>query len=80
MSKGRATNCRTVCRWLCIALTSGTDVSLRSFASRGEKTRGGPPASELDKWRIIPHCIKKTACYEVLHKVSELMGPYEHGN
>jgi predicted kinase len=41
--------------------------------------RGGPPAWGLDKGLITPHRKTKTY-YEMLHRASELVGYYEHGN
>jgi hypothetical protein len=38
-----------------------------------------PPTSRLGEGLTIPH-LKKTACYEVVHRVLELQGTCEHGN
>jgi hypothetical protein len=42
--------------------------------------RGGLPVWGLYKGLRIPHFKKKTACYEVSHRASDLAGCCEHGN
>jgi hypothetical protein len=46
---------------------------------KGQLTRGGPPSCRLGEGLITPHH-KEAACYEMLHRVSELAGPHEYSN
>jgi hypothetical protein len=45
----------------------------------GQPTRGDPTASGLGV-RLTTFHHKKTACYEMLHRTSELAGSYERVN
>jgi hypothetical protein len=47
--------------------------------SLSDKQRDGPPAWGLGEGPTSPHR-KKPACYEILHRVSDLEGSFEHGN
>jgi hypothetical protein len=45
----------------------------------GQPTTGVPPAWGLGKGLKTHHC-KKSACYKMLRRASELAGCCEHGN
>jgi hypothetical protein len=47
---------------------------------RGQPIRGGLSAGVLGDGLKTPLHKKKTACYEMMDRVSELTGSYEHGN
>jgi hypothetical protein len=49
------------------------------LCSRVQPTRGGPPAWGFGEVLTTPHR-KIPACYEMLHRASELEGCCEHGN
>jgi hypothetical protein len=57
----------------------GGKLQVYRISSRGQPTRGGPPARELIEGLTIPHR-KTPACYEIFHRASELAGSCEHGN
>jgi len=42
--------------------------------------RGDPPAFEGSRRGYQPITLKKTTCYEMLHRISELAGSCEHDN
>jgi hypothetical protein len=51
----------------------------RVAANSGQPKKGGPPASGLGVG-LTTHHPKKTVCYEMLHRASDLAGSCEHGN
>jgi hypothetical protein len=45
----------------------------------GQPAKGGPPARRMGEGLTTPYHKKKTCC-EMMHKISGLAGPCEHGN